>query len=184
MVAILPCITWKTRPRGDRRKIMRIARGLGAAAIFGWLAIGMANPAWAGGPTTPTPPAVPAPAAPVSELSGTYTFTVESGNTTTWTITSCGPGCANVAATNSSAGNAPYSGQAQLAGERWNMTAARPDALTCNDNSRASGTTIYSWDAATHTGTAFSQGGPGSCGSTDPEGFRGPPSEFTLTKVG
>ena len=163
---------------------MSIAQGFGAAAIFAWVAIGIASPAWADGPTTPTSPAGPAPAAPVGELSGTYTFTVESGNTTTWTITPCGPGCANVAAANSSAGNAPYDGQAQLAGERWNMTAARPDALTCNDNSRAPGTTTYSWGGATLAGAAFSQGGPGSCGSTDPDGFRGPTTEFTLTKVG
>jgi hypothetical protein len=159
---------------------MNIARVLGAVAILSAVAIGMASPGLAGGPTTP----VPAPAAPIEELSGTYTFTVESGNTTTWTITPCGPGCADVAATNSSAGNAPYTGQAQLAGDRWNMTAARPDALTCDDNSRAAGTTIYSWGAVTLAGTAFSQGGPGACGSTDPEGLRGPTSEFTLTKVG
>jgi hypothetical protein len=63
------------------------------------------------------------------------------------------------------------------------MKAARPDALTCDDNSHAAGRTIYSWGAATLAGTAFSQGGPGMCGSTDPDGFRGPTSEFTLTKV-
>jgi hypothetical protein len=97
---------------------MSIARVLGAVAIFAAVAIGIASPAWAGGPTTPTSPTVPAPAASVGELSGAYTFTVESGNTTTWTITPCGQGCANFAATNSSAGNAPYSGQAQLAGDR------------------------------------------------------------------
>ena len=162
---------------------MNIARVLGAVAMFAAVAIGIASPVWAGGPTTPTSPTVTAPAAPVGELSGTYTFTVESGNTTTWTITPCGTGCATVAATNSSAGNAPYTGQAQLIGDRWNMTAARPDALTCDDNSRAPGTTIYSWGAVTLAGTAFSQGGPGMCGSTDPVGFRGPTSEFTLTKV-
>ncbi len=162
---------------------MNIARALGAAAIFAAVAIGISSPGWAGGPTTPASPTVPAPAARVGELSGTYTFTVESGNTTTWTITPCGPGCADVAATSSSAGNAPYSGQAQLAGDRWNMTAARPDALTCDDNNRAAGTTIYSWGAVTLAGTAFSQAGPGMCGSTDPDGSRGPTTEFTLTKV-
>jgi len=163
---------------------MNIARVPGVVAIFGAVAIGIASPGWAGGPTSPASPTVPAPAAPVGELSGTYTFTVESGNTTMWTITPCGPGCADVAATNSSIGNAPYSGRANLAADRWNMTAARPDALTCADNSRAAGTTIYSWDAVTLAGTAFSQGVPGTCGSTDPDGSRGPTSEFTLTKVG
>ena len=155
---------------------MNIAKVLGAAAILAAVAIGVPSPAGAGGPT--------APATPIAELSGTYTFTVQTGNTTTWTITPCGPGCATVAATNSSAGNAPYTGQAQLAGDRWNMTAARPDALTCDDNSRAQGTTIYSWGAGTFAGTAFSQGDPGVCGRTDPDGLRGPTSEFTLTKVG
>ncbi len=163
---------------------MNIAQVLGAASILAAVATGVPSPALAGGPTSPTSPNVPAPAAPGGELSGIYTFTVESGNTTTWTITPCGPGCATVAATNSSAGNAPYTGQAQLAGDRWNMTATRPDALTCDDNSRAQGTTIYSWGAVTFAGTAFSQGDPGVCGSTDPRGFRGPTSEFTLTKVG
>jgi hypothetical protein len=162
---------------------MNITSALGAVAVFSAVAIGTASPAWAGGPTTPTSPTVPAPSASVGELSGTYTFTVQSGNTTTWTITPCGPGCANVAATNSSAGNAPYSGQAQLAGDRWNMTAARSDAVTCDDNTRAPGTTIYSWDATTLAGTAFSQAGAGICGSTDTNVFRGPTSEFTLTKV-
>ena len=163
---------------------MNIAQVLGAAAILAAVATGVPSPALAGGPTSPTSPTVPAPAAPGGELSGIYTFTVETGNTTSWTITPCSPECADVAATNSSAGNAPYSGQAQLAGDRWNMAAARPDALTCDDNSRAAGTTIYSWGAAILAGTAFSQGGPGTCGSTDPSGFRGPTSEFTLTKVG
>ncbi len=163
---------------------MNIAQVLGAAAILAAVATGVPSPALAGGPTSPTSPNVPAPAAPGGELSGIYTFTVETGNTTSWTITPCSPECADVAATNSSAGNAPYNGQAQLAGDRWNMAAARPDALTCDDNSRAAGTTIYSWGAATLAGTAFSQGGPGTCGSTDPSGFRGPTSEFTLTKVG
>jgi hypothetical protein len=163
---------------------MQIARALGALAISAPLAVGIASPGWAGGPPNSTSPPVPTPAAPVRELSGTYTFTVESGNTTTWTVTPCGPGCADVAATNSSAGNAPYSGHAQLAGDRWNMTAARPDALVCGDNSHAAGTTIYSWGAVTLAGTAFSQGSPGVCGSTEPGGLRGPVTEFTLTKVG
>jgi hypothetical protein len=162
---------------------MNIAGVFGATAVFAAVAIVFPSPAWAGGPTTPTSPSVPAPAAPVGELSGTYTFTVDSGNTTTWTITPCGPGCASVAATNSSAGNAPYSGQAQLAGDRWNMTAARSDALMCDDNNRAPGTTVYSWSATTLAGTAFSQAGAGICGSSDPNGLRGPASEFTLTKV-
>jgi len=153
---------------------MNIAKVLGAAAILAAVATGAPTPAGAGGPTTPT----------AAELSGTYTFTVQTGNTTTWAITPCGPGCATVAATNSSAGNAPYTGQARLAGDQWNMTAARPDALTCDDNSRAPGTTIYSWGAVTFAGTAFSQGAPGVCGSADTEGVRGPTSEFTLTKVG
>jgi|tagenome__1003787_1003787.scaffolds.fasta_scaffold18699713_1 hypothetical protein len=163
---------------------MNIARTFGAAAVLVVVATGAPSLAWAGGPTTPTSPSVPAPAASAVDLSGTYTFTVQSGNTTAWTITPCGPGCATVAASNSSAGNAPYSGQAQLAGDRWNMTASRPDALTCDDNTRAQGTTIYSWDAATLAGTAFSRGDPGVCGSTDPSGSLGPISEFTLTKVG
>jgi len=162
---------------------MKIARELGALAISAAVAVGLANPAVAGGPTSPTSPTVPVPAAPGGELSGIYTFTVDSGNTTTWTITPCGPGCAAVAATNSSAGNRPYTGQAQLAGDSWNMTADRADALTCDDNSRAPGTTTYSWGAATLSGTAFSQGTPGTCGSTDPDGLRGPTSTFTLTKV-
>ncbi len=155
---------------------MNIAKVLGAAAIFAAVATAVPSPAGAGGPTTP--------ATPVTELSGTYTFTVQTGNTTTWAITPCGPGCATVAATNSSAGNAPYTGQAQLAGDRWNMTASRPDALTCDDNSRVPGTTIYSWGAVTLAGTAFSQGDPGACGSADTDGVRGPTSEFTLTRVG
>ena len=164
---------------------MRTIRALCAAAILACTASGLAGPAWAGGPTNPPSPAVPAPAAaPVGELSGTYLFTVDTGNTTTWTMTPCGPGCTNVAATNSSAGNAPYAGQAQLSSDRWNMTSARPDAMTCDDGSRAAGTTSYSWDAATLAGAAFSQGAPGACASTQPDGFRGPTSAFTLTKVG
>jgi hypothetical protein len=164
---------------------MNIARMLGAAAVLVVVVATVApSIAWAGGPTTPTSPSVPAPAAPAAELSGIYTFTVQSGNTTAWTITPCGTGCATVAASNSSAGNAPYGGQAQLAGDHWTMTAVRPDALTCDDNSRAQGTTVYSWDAVTLAGTAFSQGDPGVCGSIDPSGSRGPTSEFTLTKVG
>jgi hypothetical protein len=162
---------------------MNIARILGALAILASLTIGIASPGRASGPITPTSPTGPTPAA-AGELSGIYTFTVESGNTTMWTVTPCGMGCADVAATNSSAGNAPYNGRAPLAGDRWNMTAARPDAFVCEDNSRAAGTTVYSWGAVTLAGTAFSQGNPGTCGSTEPGGPRGPATEFTLTRAG
>ena len=95
---------------------MNIAQVLGAAAILAAVATGVPSPAWAGGPTTYIAH-FPAPAAPGGELSGIYTFTVQTGNTTTWTITPCGPGCATVAATNSSAGNAPYT-RASAVGRR------------------------------------------------------------------
>jgi hypothetical protein len=145
------------------------SRGLCAALIvLAGAAVGLANPASA-------------------DLSGTYNFATDNGGTATWTITPCGAGCANVAATNVIAfgGQAsPWNGTAELTGGTWNMSVARPDAIRCDsDGSIVPGLAIYSWDATTLSGTDIDEAPTpgGACGN--PPGTTTPPNPFTLTQA-
>src|SRR5690242_16017729 len=67
----------------------------------------------------------------VAELSGTYRYHGANNGVVTWTVTPCGPGCANVASA-AEGGYAAYHGQAKLSGNQWSMTAQRSDAGDCN----------------------------------------------------
>jgi hypothetical protein len=114
---------------------MTINRGLPAALIIAaGVAIGSAGTGWAGGPT-PVVPVPPGPTSPASGVpfEGVYNlqYTRASGEVLlgTWTVTPCGPACANVAA--AVAILVPYSGNARLNGSQWVMTIDRPDAVIC-----------------------------------------------------
>jgi hypothetical protein len=143
---------------------MITARGLCAALIvLAGAALGLASPASA-------------------DLSGTYTITYGTGNSATWTVTPCGPGCANVADGGTSQA-APYSGTAQLTAGTWNLMVARADAIRCDsDGSIVAGVNLWSWDATTLSGTEVAEYPPGgACGK--PGGTTTAPITFTLTQA-
>ena len=138
---------------------MIVSRGLAAAAIAAVSALGFASPAWA------------------DAFSGTYSLNLNGapGAHTSWTAESaCPPSGGCVAHITSSSG---WSGDAQLAGDRWTMTVDRPDGQSCPDGTRHSELQTWSWDTAALTGQVSGV-------STDPAACpQGPSNSFTLTKV-
>lgn len=121
-------------------------------------------------PSTSPPPPAPAPGA---DFNGAY---ANSPSGSTWAVTPCGPGCANIT---SSAG---WSGQAHLADGKWTMAVHRADAVNCYTGGKASGTTNFTIDAVTLNGTAVGTTDGPACGYST--SHTGDPSVFTLTKVG
>ena len=107
---------------------MIIARGLAAGAVISGLAIGVAGPVSA------------------EPLSGSYTGTITAvnpagqganvGQTTTFTLTPCGPDCTTMAALNV---NVPWATDLHLQGSTWTGHAnqAGDCALTLDNNSLA-----------------------------------------------
>jgi hypothetical protein len=155
---------------------MTITRELPAALIVAAaVAIGSAGVAWADGPTRGT----------TGELSGTYTYRSDTGRLATWSITSCGTGCADVAVTPVTDPRiTPYGGRAQLNGGQWNMAVQTPQTVRCkppNDNVTVPGTVEFVFDAATLSGTAVNIQAVDGCGDPAGAAYQG---GFTLTRVG
>lgn len=153
---------------------MPITRALPAAIILAaGVAIGSAGTASADGPLQPSP----------GELSGTYSYESDTGRVNTWLITPCGPGCADVAVTPVTDPRVvPYSGRALLNNGRWDMTVQYPEAVRCkppNDYVTVPGTVVFSFEAATLTGTAVNTQTAPACG--DPAGAAYQ-SNFSLAK--
>jgi hypothetical protein len=117
-------------------------------------------------------------AAADNDLSGTYKYNSTSTGdqsgvfSRTWTITSCGTGCAHVVAS-ASGGDTGYTGDMHLANGRWEMTLQRPDISTCIDGRKLPGTYTYSLDPATLRGTATGKGADDCTGKpySDQAGF-------------
>ncbi|MEV3900980.1 hypothetical protein AB0K11_01525 [Mycobacterium sp. NPDC050551] len=118
----------------------RIARIATALAMAG-AAIGLAGPAHA------------------DDLSGTYTLLSDQSqravngtlnpypsSSATWIITSCGAGCARVAATTG------WTADARLVHGRWGFS--REAVWSCPDGRQLPNTIGYSFDAVTLTGTS------------------------------
>jgi hypothetical protein len=137
---------------------MMFSRGLTAAAIAAVFALEIASPAWA------------------DVFSGTYSLILDGAPEahTSWTAKSaCPPSGSCVAHITSSSG---WSGDAQLAGDRWTMTVDRPDGQSCPDGTRHSELQTWSWDTATLTGKVSGV-------STDPAACpQGPSNSFTLKR--
>lgn len=139
------------------------------------VAVGSTGTAWAGGP----------PGAISAELSGTYSYQSDTGRLTTWVITPCGPGCADVAVTPVTDPRVnPHGGQARLTDGRWVLIVPSAQAVRCkppNDGVTVPGTVTFSLDEGSMSGTAVHVQSAAGCG--DPAGatYR---SGFTLTKVG
>ncbi|OBI24098.1 hypothetical protein A5713_08180 [Mycobacterium sp. E2497] len=137
---------------------MHTKRSLTVAALVAAATVGYASPARAD-----------------DGLSGTYNYVNETGFTSTWTVTPCGPGCAHVFTSHSAANY-----DLKLSNGRWVATVNPPDAVHCRDGTTAQATVTISVDAATLTGTSTTTSTAGVCG--DPPRTYGPDT-FTLTKV-
>ena len=147
---------------------MIVNRGRIAAVIAVGVSLGLASPAWA------------------DDLSGTYALNLlgaSPGPHTTWIASStCAGSGGCVAHITSSSG---WSGDAQLAGDRWTMTVVRPDGQSCPDGTRHAELQTWSWDAAALAGQVSGVStDPAACPETGPDSFtltkmRGGPSSLT-----
>jgi hypothetical protein len=139
---------------------MIVKRGLTAAVVAAGVSLGLASPASA------------------DDLSGTYALNLlgaSPGPPTTWIASStCAASGGCVAHITSSSG---WSGDAQLAGDRWTMTVLRPDGQSCPGGTRHSEMQTWSWDAAALSGQVSGVStDPAACPETGPD-------SFTLTKL-
>lgn len=119
-------------------------------------------------------------AAPASadDFSGVYTYNgppTATTNTTTWTVTPCGPGCAHVVSASGETNT-----DAHLVGGSWTFQGQYPDAFDCADGSIVPGIKVFTLDPNTLQGQIDTPPAP-ACGSPS-ESL--PPEPFTLTKIG
>lgn len=132
-------------------------RGLAAAVLVGGVGVGAAAPARA------------------DDFDGTYTLTGP-GTQSTWVVTPCGAGCADIADSRG------WTARAQLAGGMWTFSVDRQDGYIClADGSTHPGTVRYAMAAATLTGTGTGVDSTGACGN--PPGSVLKATAFTLVKA-
>ena len=133
---------------------MNFGRGLTAAMLAAGLSLGFASQAWA------------------EDFNGAYSLNLSGapGGRTSWTANStCAPSGGCVAHITSSSG---WSGDAQLAGDRWTMTVQRSDGQSCPDGTRHAELQTWSWDAAALTGQVSGVStDPTACPETGPDSF-------------
>ena len=123
---------------------MRFGSGSVTVVVFlAGAAIGFASPASA------------------DDFSGTYTGAPKADGTDTWTVTPCGPGCADVTSL------IPYTAQAHLANGQWTMTAVESGGAACRGGGVGPTDSIWIWDAATLAGTYDAKTRDGACGLPD-----------------
>jgi hypothetical protein len=135
---------------------MSIARWLTAAVIFVGVAVGSAAPASADDP--PPDPQV---------LEGVYTYTQPGAPLYNWTIyPTCVPvvgdlrvalylpvGCVLHVTSDRENSGESFGGDARLVSDRWTFTVNNPSGVSCPDGSKKQSLDVYSFDAATMSGT-------------------------------
>lgn len=139
-----------------------IAIALGAAVIAG------------GAATAPAGAAEP-------DITGTYTFSAEDGESATWTLTPCADDadmCMRVSETGN-AKRAPWSGDAHYAVGSWILFVQQADAILCPDGTTVPGLNTYSWEAVGLSGNV-SINNRGACGAKQASIS----IPFTLSRVG
>jgi len=122
------------------------------------------------------------------ELNGSYKVTGETTGISTWAVTPCGEGCADIAVKSETADEfgdtlaLPFTGQAHLTNDMWSMAVIRTDGYSCDDGTYAAVDAIYSWNTTSLEGSwDATLHGPG-CGEPAGSGT-GPPESFTLVRV-
>jgi hypothetical protein len=137
---------------------MKITTGFAAAAVLVGAAVGLASPAWA------------------DDFNGTYTYSTSGGATSTWTVTSCGPGCAHVVTKITNA-------DAHLTNGQWVLVSHydAPNGIRCNDGTQVASTRTFTWDATTLQGQVSDVSDGPACGVAG--SYTPAPVPFSLTKV-
>jgi hypothetical protein len=126
----------------------------------------------------PAQAAPPAPAASAgAQVSGTYTVKASDGSTSTWTITSCGPGCLHIVSSQGGSVNA------QLVNGRWTFPLHSEAAVLCPDGAKVAADAEYSFDPASLTGWIDTTDSAGCAGHGGTNALP-PPLSFNMTKVG
>ncbi len=101
------------------------------------------------------------------DVFGTYSFTADNGESSTWLLSPCAdnpPGCARVTASGN-AQRAPWNAEAHFSVGSWILFVQQSDAIRCEDGTTVPGMNTYSWDAASLAGNA-SILTHGACGAT------------------
>ncbi|BBY24203.1 hypothetical protein MSTO_44080 [Mycobacterium stomatepiae] len=108
-------------------------------------------------------------------MSGTYKVAWKS-YTHTWTVTSCGEGCVNVA------WDTGANSRATLSDGTWTIDdPASPGAVQFSDGSSGVATPHYSWDAVTLRGDMWNTVPAGTCGLSSSGDTK--PDPFISTKL-
>ncbi len=160
------------------------------ASLLAVVGVGLATLAVACGGEPAKSPASPASSSAPSEpeLNGTYKSTGATTGSSTWTITACGRGCADIAVkadTGDDSGDTlalPFSGRAYLANGEWSMKVVRKDGYLCASGADAAVDAIYSWNATSLKGSWDATLHGPACGKPAGAGT-GSPEPFTLNKV-
>jgi len=147
-----------------RRRLAAVARTFSAAAILSAAAVGFAGTCAAG------------------DLLGVYDFRSDSGETSIWTATPCGPGCVNVGVTNMAPNwGERFTGQARVDDGQWYMRVDVRYAVRCEINEQLyPGQFEFVWDAETLSGTMVAIQTTPNCGR--PGMARTAPTDFALTR--
>jgi hypothetical protein len=109
------------------------------------------------------------------EFSGTYHIKYTDGIVRTWTASPCGQACAHVAQKLDGEGSWTFDAEAHLEGTTWKMSIWDPESNECRDGRKIAGTTTWTWDASTLTGTLLGE-------TNSPCGEPMPDFPFVLTK--
>jgi hypothetical protein len=147
-----------------RRCVTAVARAFSAVAILSGATVRFAGPSAA------------------VDLLGIYDFRSDSGETSIWTATPCGPGCVNVGVTNMSPNwNERFTGQARVDGGQWYMRVDVRYAVRCEINEQIyPGQFEFVWDAPTLNGTMVAIQTTPNCGR--PGMARTAATAFALTR--
>lgn len=93
-----------------------------------------------------------------ARVQGTYKVTYAEGATSTWTVTPCGEGCADVAVRPETESGGiplgpPSAGQAHLKDGTWSIAVFKPDGFVCPDGTETAMDAIYTWDTTSLKGS-------------------------------
>ncbi|WP_111510842.1 hypothetical protein [Mycobacterium kyogaense] len=122
------------------------------------------------------------PAVAEADLLGQYRFHGANGDTSTWIVTPCAPGCLAIGVTDNSNVAGRYNGKAKYEGGLWRMTVDVPAGVRCELNQHVfPGRLEYYFDAVALTGTSIAFQTTANCGR--PSMSQTPPVPFSLTPL-
>ena len=172
----------KRQPGDEVAKLVAAGALVGSVLAFG-TACGTSGSDPAPSEASAAPIAAASPSAPAGpeHFSGIYKIEYEDGSVDTWSVTSCGPACADVNQQMIGLVPSTINGQAHLEGGTWTFLVSRFDAVTCEDGSTLEGTSTWTWDETTLEGSLTATQMFEGCDK--PAGFETDGTPFTLTRT-